>query len=242
MKHEVNRRYSHKIWLLGALMLPLAGCNAGTTGSVPLPADFNVGVGVNDSLSVVTVTKTIIAPATPGTPAVPPTDTTPGSPAVPGTPEKTTFTASSLGPVSFVFSSRPASDAGYVTGYRIVSETVNGIEVLSAPGEVQSFKSNVYVPSGYVCPIVNPIDPSLVHSKTQSCDVGLATTMPGNGEESLSLSISFTGGLENVVASLNTSAYVQTEIEFVGVTSRSKSFALKARVNTVANLVNGTAK
>lgn len=242
MKQAGNKFGVQKVWLLGALLMPLSACNVGTTGTVPLPTDFNVGVGVNDSLSVVTVTKTVIAPATPGTPAVPPTDTTPGTPAVPGTPEKATFTASSLGPVSFVFSSRPSSDAGYVTGYRVISEMINGTETLSAPGEVQSFRSNVYVPSGYVCPIVNPIDPNSTRSQTQSCDVALTTTVPGNGVATLPLSLNFAGSLENVVASLKTSAYVQTEIEFLGVTSRSKSFAIKARVNTLANLVNGPAK
>ncbi len=31
----MNGRWSHKIWLLGALMLPLAGCNGGVSGITP---------------------------------------------------------------------------------------------------------------------------------------------------------------------------------------------------------------
>ncbi|WP_202630460.1 hypothetical protein [Deinococcus alpinitundrae] len=236
MKHENNRRYSHKIWLLGALMLPLAGCgDVGTTGSAQLPTTLNIGISVNDSASAVTVTKTVTSATagtagTPAIPAVPGVDGQPGTPAVPavpgtpGTPAKTTWTTSKAGAATFVFTSRPGSDAGYITSYRIVSDVINGQEMVNTPVTNPNQKLNIYVPSGYSCPTA---------SAAQSCDAAATTSVLANGVPTEPLSIDFASPLSDVVIASNASAYRSTEIEFLGTSSRGKTFVIKTEVSSV---------
>lgn len=52
-------------------------------------------------------------------------------------------------PVTFQFSARPGSDAVTVTGYRILSDVIDGVQQVTTP--VDNDKMNLYVPSGYAC-------------------------------------------------------------------------------------------
>ncbi|GAA3998406.1 hypothetical protein GCM10022631_06510 [Deinococcus rubellus] len=77
MKHEKNRRYSHKIWLLGALMLPLVGCNGGVSGITPTGYQdayrvslTNLGYEVDTTGKITIPAVTAILTATAGAPDV----------------------------------------------------------------------------------------------------------------------------------------------------------------------------
>jgi len=235
MKHENNRRYSHKLWLLGALMLPLAGCGStGTSGLASLTTHFSVGVSVNDGTSQITVTKEIVTPAvpgTPGTPAIPPSADNPkGTPAVPGTPGTPAVVKWSPGEggvAKFVFTSRPGSDAGYITSYRLTSDIINGQETVDqdAPSAPSVQKMNLYIPSGYTCALV---------SATQACNVADAGTVPANGLASGEFSLDLSTGLASRVIATDGSVSRLTGIEFSGVTSRGENFAIKTQVNSIA--------
>ncbi|AZI43349.1 hypothetical protein EHF33_11840 [Deinococcus psychrotolerans] len=248
MKQAGKKFGFQKVWLLGALALPLAGCgDVGTTGSIQLPTTLNVGIAVGDSTSTVIVTKTF-TPATAGTPeipavpAVPGVGGQPGTPAVPaipakpGTVAKTVWTSSGAGPATFTFTSRPGSDAAYVTGFRLISDKFNGVEQVADPKDaaITQLKLNIYVPSGYTCPVVNPIDPTSTRSQTQSCDSSLITTVQGNGVSTSPLNLDFTTPLVDLVIASNASASRSSIIEFVGFTSRGKSFVFNANVAATA--------
>ena len=200
----MKKVWSQKIWLLGALMLPLAGCGStGTTGTLDLPTDVNVGISVDDSASEVTVTKTVTA-------------------ATATTPAKTTWAVGNAGKVSFVFTSRPGSDASYITKYRLTSDIINGRETITNPAAQPPEFMNVYVPSGYTCATA---------SQSQSCDATLVTTVQGNGVASAPYLINLAGGLSDIVKATNASVYRTTTIEFSGTTSRGKTFT----INTIAD-------
>ena len=201
---------SQKIWLLGALLLPLTACNVGTTGSIPVPTDFNVGVDVGDSTSSVTVTKTVTAA----------TNTAPA---------KTTWAVGNVGLATFAFTSRPGSDAGYVTHFRILSDIINGTETVTTPID-STLKLNIYVPSGYTCDVINPADPTKPRSQTHSCDPVAPTSVQGNGATSIPLSLDFAGPLASTVVATNSSASRVTQVEFLGFTTRSKTFSIVTTV------------
>ena len=206
----MKKVWSQKIWLLGALMLPLAGCgDVGTTGSAALPSTFNVGVYVADAPSTVTVTKTV-------------TDATATAPA------KTTWAVGSAGPVEFTFRSRPGSDAGSITAFRITSDLINGRETVSTP--VEKTGLNIYVPSGFTCEPINPLDPSKTRTNTQSCIQTDPTTLQGNGVVTDPLLLNLVDGLSDVVIATNASVTRNTTVEFTGITARGKTFTLEATV------------
>lgn len=240
--HTAPKRWNPKTWLLGALMLPLAGCgDVGTTGNIVIPTTLNVGVDVGDSTSTVTVTKAVTPAVAPeeAIPAVPATPTTPAIPAVPakpGTPEKIVWTSGTAGVASFVFTARPGSDAAYITGFRLTSDKVNGIEQVSNPNDpkITQLKLNMYIPSGYTCPTINPVESNGAGSKTQSCDASLVTTVLGNGASTAPLNINFAESLIDLVQFTNNSAYRDISIQFVGFTSRGKSFILDAKAVATA--------
>ncbi|WP_293911803.1 hypothetical protein [Deinococcus sp.] len=237
MKKLWPNKKSRQLWLLGALMMPLTACNVGTTGSIVVPTDFNVGVNVNDATSTVTVTKKV-TPATAEKPAVPATGTTPAVPAVPGTPASVTYTPSGSGSASFTFGSRPGSDAGNVTGYRIVKDVINGVDVTAkADSTVQ--KLNIYVQSGYTCDLINPVDPSKPKNPNASCNPFESQPYPagpylGPGTITTPLDINFTSGLVDLVIASDASVGRTTIIEFTGFTARGKTFAIQASVNSSA--------
>ena len=183
--------------------LLLAACGSAPAGNPdPTGATLSIGASASDSASTVTVTRSV-TPATAGTPA------TATSPAVPGTPAVTKYAVGASGPVTFTFTTRPGSNAAYITSYKVVRASFNGKDQGSE--SVTPFKNNIYVSSGYTC--------SPAPSSDQSCAFLDSTTKPANGVPSAPLSIDFAGGLVAQAEAGNTSVTGDFDIEFYGVSS-----------------------
>ncbi|WP_456829831.1 hypothetical protein [Deinococcus sp. UYEF24] len=204
--------------LIALSILPpllLAACGSAPAGNPdPTGTNLSVGAAADDSASSVTVTRTI-TPATAGTPA------TATTPAVPGTPAVTKYAVGTAGPVSFTFTSRPGSNAAYITSYKVVRASINGVD--QGSGSAVVFKSNTYVASGYSC------TPAL--GSDQSCAFQDSTARPANGVPSAPISIDFAGGLASVAKATNASVSENFDIEFYGVSSTNAPVTI--RLNNV---------
>ena len=181
--------------LLPALV-GLSGC--GTIGG---SSRVSIGVSASDAGSQVTVTKTITAEKRDENGNV----TTPAS---------VTYGTSAAGPATFVFTSRPGSDAAYITGYRITRYEINGEEV-TPPAENTGM--NLYVTSGYQCD---------ERTALYSCPLNGTNVTGANGLPSTALSINFAGSLINLVQSQDTGAYSSVDLEFFGVSSNGAAFSI----------------
>ncbi|WP_407539352.1 hypothetical protein Q0M94_14445 [Deinococcus radiomollis] len=191
--------------------LLLAACGSAPAGN-PDPTGMNLSIGAaaDDSASSVTVTRSI-TPATAGTPA------TPTSPAVPGTPAVTKYAVGPAGPATFVFTSRPGSNAAYITSYKVVRASINGVD--QGSGSVVVFKNNTYVASGYSCsPALGP---------DQSCAFQDPTAKPANGVPSALISIGFSSGLSGLAKSINSNVVEDLDIEFYGVSSTNAPVTIR---------------
>jgi hypothetical protein len=206
------------LFLLTPLLL--AACGSSPAGNPdPTGANLSVGAAADDSASSVTVTRTI-TPATAGTPA------TATTPAVPGTPAVTKYTVGTSGPVTFTFVSRPGSNAAYITSYKVVRASINGVDQSS--GSAIAFKNNTYVASGYSC------TPAL--GSDQSCAFQDPTSKPANGVPSAPISIAFAGGLAGVAQATNASVTEDFDIEFYGVSSTTAPVTIRLN-NVIARAV-----
>ena len=199
------------------LLLPLllAACGSAPAGNPdPTGANLSIGAAASDSASSVTVTRTII-PATAGTPA------TPTTPAVPGTPAVTKYAVGQSGPVTFVFTARPGSNAAYITSYKVVRASINGVD--QGSGSAVVFKNNTYVASGYSC------TPAL--GSDQSCAFQDPTAKPANGVPSIPIILDFAIGLAPIAKATNAGVSESFDIEFYGVSSTNASVTI--RLNNV---------
>ena len=187
--------------------LMLAACGSAPAG---LPdqtsSGVSIGVSADDSASDVKVTRTI-------TPAVPATATTPGTPA------KTTYAIGTPGPVNFIFTSRPGSNAAYITSYKIVRRTVNGVTQSESDPVA---KINTYVSAGYSCPASTPAG---------ACGLMTAGSVPANGTPSAPVSLSIASGLSGLSVATNSSVNEDLDIEFYGTSSNGAPVTI--RVNRV---------
>lgn len=184
--------------LLPALV-GLSGC--GTIGG---SSRVSIGVSSSDAGSQVTVTKTITSEKRDENGNV----TTPAS---------VTYGTSSAGPATFVFTSRPGSDAAYITGYRITRYEVNGEEVTPTS---ENTGMNVYVTSGYQCD---------ERTNSFSCPVNGTNVTGANGLPSTTVSINFAGALIGLVTSTQAAAYSSVDLEFFGTSSNGAAFAIPVK-------------
>ena len=195
--------------------LLLAACGSAPAGNPdPNGTNLSIGAAADDSASSVTVTRSI-TPATVGTPATP---TTPG---VPGTPAVTKYTVGNPGPVTFTFTARPGSNPAYITSYKVIRASINGVD--QGSGSAVVFKNNTYVASGYSC------SPAL--GSDQSCAFLDPTAKPANGVPSAPIAINFAGGLVSVAQATNASVSESFDIEFYGVSSTNAPVTI--RLNNV---------
>ncbi|PYE56372.1 hypothetical protein [Deinococcus yavapaiensis] len=176
----------------------LASC-----GQYQLQPNVNVGVSTTDATATQVATKTV-------------------TPATETAPEKTTWTIGDAGPATFVFSARPGSQGGYITGYRIDRDVVDGDDVTQDP-PTTVLKQNVFVPSGFTCTGVNA---------TQSCPITDASTRPANGLPSAPIDLGLASGLGNLVVANDRSVSRSLDITFLGVSSSGAPFEIK-----VSNIV-----
>lgn len=198
MSHTLLAGGMSRTLLAGIAALFLGGCasfNAGITTGMP-----DVGVAVADANSSVTVTKTV----------------TPDDPATPANESAVSYDVSKPGAATFVFTARPGSMAANITGYRIISEVLNGSETLTAP--ISAAGLDFYVQSGYTC------EPA--PSPAQSCTITDATSRPANGTPSNELSVNLAAGLEDTVIATDASATLVSTIVFTGITSGGRPFEL----------------
>ena len=183
--------------------LLLAACGSSPAGNPdPTGTNLSIGAAADDSASRVTVTRSV-TPATAGTPA------TPTTPAVPGTPAVTKYVVGPAGAATFTFTSRPGSNAAYITSYKVVRASINGVD--QGTGSVVVFKNNTYVASGYSC------IPAL--GSDQSCAFQDPTAKPANGVPSALISIGFASGLSELAKTINSNVVEDLDIEFYGVSS-----------------------
>lgn len=195
--------------------LLLAACGSSPAGN-PDPNGTNLSIGAvaGDAASSVTVTRTV-TPATAGTPA------TATTPAVPGTPAVTKYAVGTSGPVTFTFTARPGSNAAYITSYKVVRASINGVD--QGSGSVVVLKFNTYVASGYSC------SPAL--GSDQSCAFQDPTAKPANGVPSAPIALDFAIGLAPIAKATNASVSESFDIEFYGVSSTNAPVTI--RLNNV---------
>jgi len=186
--------------LLLLLPLSLAACGSAPAGQPDLNASsVSIGVDVGDSGDTATVTRTTI-PATDTTPATVTYATTPGE----GT--------------RFVFTSRPGSHAAYITGFRILTTTVNG-KVTSTTTYDSGQKLNTYVQSGYYCTRVRV---SLPDNQSSCVLYGAGVdpdAFPNNGAPSNPVTLNFSDNLIAAAKAQNASQSQTTSIQFYGMDS-----------------------
>lgn len=176
------------------LSLALSSCNQ-PIQTVTGGARVSVGVAVDDSASSVTATKRV-------TPA---TDTSPATVA---------WAVNAPGNVTFTFSTRPGSDAVYITGYRMVSDRFDGLD--SGAREPVS-KLNMYVGSGYIC---------AERTAVKSCSPTNGPMEPANGLTSAPLVLNFSAALAPMVIANNASVTRETAIEFLGQSSNGQAVTI----------------
>ena len=111
--------------------------------------------------------------------------------------------------ITFTFSSRPGSQGGYLTGYKVVRDSINGKDLTSEP-VTTALKTNVYIPPGYICP--NPIG-------TQACSINDTNAVPGNAFADKTLLIDFSSGLIPKAISEDGAQSRSFDITFVGYSS-----------------------
>lgn len=215
---------------LSAPLALLAGLALSACGSAPGQITGNgrvsIGVHAGDADSTVTVKKTF-TPATPGTPAIPPSEANPGgTPAVPPAPARTEWTPSEAGPVTFTFMTRPGSDAVYITGWRITRYDFNG----RVNSEVSSVnKMDIYVPSGWTCPERDTTLPRHQSCQMYGTDGKLRSDVqPANGLPIGGFALTFADNLIEEVERTNASAYSVVDIEFTGESSNGHPVVVKA--------------
>ena len=171
--------------------LLLAACGSAPAGNPdPTGANLSIGAAADDSASSVTVTRTITA-ATATSPAT------------------VKYAVGPAGPATFVFTARPGSNAAYITSYKVVRASINGVD--QGSGSAVAFKNNTYVASGYSC------TPAL--GSDQSCAFQDPTAKPTNGVPSALISIGFSSGLSGLAKSINSNVVEDLDIEFYGVSS-----------------------
>ncbi|WP_156372666.1 hypothetical protein [Deinococcus sp. Leaf326] len=190
-----------KIALLALIpaLVGLSGC-----GQIGGSSRVSIGVSASDAGSQVTVTKTITAEKR-------------DDKGVVTTPASVVYSTGVAGPATFIFTSRPGSDAAYVTGYRITRYEVNGKEV-TPPGENTGM--NVYITSGYQCD---------ERTENFSCPINGTNVTGANGLPSSTVSINFAGSLIGLATSTETSAYSSVDLEFFGTSSNGAAFAIPVK-------------
>ncbi|WP_034358429.1 hypothetical protein [Deinococcus phoenicis] len=198
---------------LVAPVLLLSAC-----GQVGVNNRVDIGISTNDATSQVTVTKTVTAPVVDEKGNV----TKPGS---------TTFSSGASGPVRFIFTARPGSDAAYITGYRITRYIINGTDV-TGKEVVEQKKMNLYVGSGFTC---------AERTATDSCSANGTNLAPANGLPSAEVAIDFASALIPVAQQIEGPAYSTVDLEFVGKSSNGASVVIPVSgigSNAYFNLVN----
>ena len=166
-----------KKWFLIAAAGLLAGC-----GEYSFQPKADIDVQVSDAGQTATVTKSVDAQ----TGAV-------------------TYSTSQGTPATFVFTSKPGSQAAYINSYTVTRYVVNGEDLTTSASGKSGL--NVYVPSGFTCPTA---------SNTQSCDPTAATTSTGNGAPSQAISLDFTPGLSQRALAAQFSQNASIDLVFNG--------------------------
>ncbi|WP_425148067.1 hypothetical protein [Deinococcus sp.] len=194
-----------RLGLLACLTpLLLAACGSTPAG---LPdqtgSSLSIGLAVDDSASDVRVTRTI-------TPAVPATATTPG---VAG---KTTYAIGTPGTINFVFTSRPGGNAAYITSYKVIRSSINGVNQTASD---TPYKINIFVSAGYSCPGSVPAG---------ACTLMTSGSVAANGTPSAPLVINFSGGLSGISVATNSSVVEDFDIEFYGTSSIGTPVTIRA--------------
>lgn len=115
-------------------------------------------------------------------------------------------------PVTFRFSSRPGSDAVTITGYRILSDVIDGVERVETP--VSNDKMNLYVPSGYEC---------ANRRSGESCKGNEEDMYITNGQ-SVEHQTFFAAGLGVMAANKGANVNRTLTIEFYGFSSNGAAF------------------
>ncbi|WP_157465190.1 hypothetical protein [Deinococcus apachensis] len=182
--------------LLFGLVLSACGSAPGQLSGTRV----SIGVAVDDSKSTETATKTI-------TPA---TDTAP---------QKVSWTITSGSGVTFTFMTRPGSDAVYLTGYRILKETITtaaGTTVHENMSDVN--KMDLYLTSGYTC---------TARTALTSCPTSGSDTAPANGIPAQH-AIYLEGGLGGLARATDGDVSQVTSVEFYGISSNGQPVAVRA--------------
>ena len=164
----------------------------------------SLGISADDASSSVVVTKTV----------------TPGD-ATNGAADTVTWMVGEAGTIEFNFSSRPGSQAAYLTGYKLTRDIVNNVDVTGTPAAT-SLKTDIYVPSGYACADREKF------GNTRSCDLTGSSTVPANGLPPAPTHLDLVSGLVDRLKASNASVDRVSDVTFVGSSSTGQPIEITA--------------
>ena len=153
---------------------------------------------------------------------------------------KITYTQTPGEPVQFTFSSRPGSQSGYLTGYKIVRDNINGVDQNADASNI-SMKTNIFIPAGYICPKDNNGgtigQPDGVAGTTQPCSINDPKAIPGNARaDTTSILELGNASLVDKAIAENRSQSRTLDIIFVGYSATYEPIEVKA-TNVITGVV-----
>ncbi|MDR6218298.1 hypothetical protein [Deinococcus soli (ex Cha et al. 2016)] len=181
------------------LLLTGAAALLTACGTITLKPAVNLGVNTQDLNSTVTVTK-LITPADPAT----------------GAPQQVSWDVGDAGTATFTFTSKPGGQAGYITGYRYKTDTVNGVDRVVAP--VQGL--NLYFSSGYTCT-------RLRTGTVQTCDLLADSDIQAANGTPITMNIDLASAMADVVMSTDATVDRRTTLVFTGVSASNEAFEVE---------------